>query len=80
MSAASSDWLERVGKALETLNQGVIIDDDGQRIVFANATFLEMIGLPAKEILGRAVTDLFPPQDVVLLLEQIVLTDASSTC
>jgi PAS domain S-box-containing protein len=67
----SQNWLEQVTPVLETLNQGVIINDENARIVFANAVFLEMIGLPAREVVGRAVTELFPPDDVPQLLRYI---------
>lgn len=56
---------------LETLNQGVIIDDDRKRIVFANRLFQKMIGIPAEELLGRTITDLFPPADVPALRKHI---------
>jgi PAS domain S-box-containing protein len=67
----SQNWLEQVTPVLETLNQGVIINDENARVVFANAVFLEMIGLPAREVVGRAVTELFPPDDVPQLLRYI---------
>jgi phosphoserine phosphatase RsbU/P len=56
---------------LETLNQGVIINDDCSRIVFANRLFLQMIGLSAKELIGRKVTDMFPPADAERLKSHI---------
>ena len=67
----SQDWLDQVTRVLETLNQGVIINDENARIVFANALFLEMLGRPAQEVIGRAVTELFPPEDVPQLLRYI---------
>jgi PAS domain S-box-containing protein len=71
MDKVAPEWLRQVATVLETLNQGVIINDDERRIVFANAIFLELTGLSAGEILGREVQGLFPSQDVPLLLEQI---------
>ena len=67
----SQDWLEQVIPVLETLNQAVIISDENVRIVFANAVFLEMLGLPAQEVVGRALIELFPPEDVLQLLRYI---------
>lgn len=71
MSATQQQWLEQVGSVLETLNQGVIINDEARRIVFANSIFLEMIKVPAGELLGRSIVDLYPPEDVIKLLELI---------
>jgi phosphoserine phosphatase RsbU/P len=67
----SREWLDGVVGILETLNQGVIINDDCGEIIFANSHYLQMIGLPADEVIGRKVTDLFPPEDVPALLQQI---------
>src|SRR5580700_4165815 len=56
---------------LETLNQGVIINDDRKRVIFANRLFLKMIGIPAEELLGITITDLYSPDDAALLEKQI---------
>jgi PAS domain S-box-containing protein len=56
---------------LETLNQGVILNDSEKRVVFANSMFLDMIQMDAAQLLGRPVTDLFPAEDVPRLLEFI---------
>jgi PAS domain S-box-containing protein len=71
MNRSPDDWLQQITPVLETLNQGVIINDENARIVFANAVFLEMLGLPAQEVVGRVVTDLFPPEGVPQLLRHI---------
>jgi sigma-B regulation protein RsbU (phosphoserine phosphatase) len=63
--------LDGVVGILETLNQGVIINDDCGEIMFANSHYLQMMGLPAGEVIGRKVTDLFPPEDVPALRQQI---------
>jgi PAS domain S-box-containing protein len=67
----SRDWLDGVAGILETLNQGVIINDDCNRIVYANGHFLRMIGVPASELIGTKVTDLFPPEDRPALIKEI---------
>jgi sigma-B regulation protein RsbU (phosphoserine phosphatase) len=67
------DWVEQVRDVLETLNQGVIITDECPRIVYANAEFQNMVGRSAEELLGQYVKDLFPPEDVPLLVRQIEL-------
>jgi PAS domain S-box-containing protein len=71
MGSTQQKWLDQVGSVLETLNQGVIINDDLNRIVFANSMFLEMIKMDAEDLLGRPATELFPPEDVPRLREFI---------
>jgi phosphoserine phosphatase RsbU/P len=64
-------WLNDVTGILETLNQGVIINDACSRIIFANEIFQRMIGRPAEELLGRTITDFYPPEDVKTLKHHI---------
>jgi PAS domain S-box-containing protein len=71
MNAAQQLWLEQVGTVLETLNQGVIINDESKRIVFANSMFLEMIKMRSSDLLGHSIVDLYPTEDVPRLLEFI---------
>jgi PAS domain S-box-containing protein len=71
LSTIHQQWLDQIGSVLETLNQGVILNDGSKRVVFANSMFLDMIQLQAKDLLGRSVTELFPPEDVPRLLEFI---------
>ena len=71
MDVTQPEWLEQVKGVLENLNQGVIINDSSNRILFANSIFLQMIGLPAEQLLGRTVTELFPPEDIETLLRHI---------
>lgn len=71
MQSAQQLWLEQVGSVLETLNQGVIINDERKQIVFANSKFLEMIKMNACDLLGRSIVNLYPPEDVTPLLEFI---------
>lgn len=39
MKSAQQLWLEQVRSPLETLNEGVIINDERKQIVFANSKF-----------------------------------------
>ena len=71
MSSTQQQWLDQVGSVLETLNQGVIINDEARRVVFANSMFLEMMKMPAGELLGRSIVDFYPQEHVVKLLELI---------
>src|SRR5262249_28303070 len=71
MSSTQQEWLDQGAGVLETLNQGVIINDEHRRFVFRNSVVLEMIKLPLEELLGRSIAELFPPEDVPRLLEFI---------
>jgi PAS domain S-box-containing protein len=76
VSTNQAQWLQQVGSVLETLNQGVIISDEQRRMIFANSLFLEMSKMSAEEILGRLVTDLYPPDDLAKLQEFISRREA----
>jgi sigma-B regulation protein RsbU (phosphoserine phosphatase) len=52
-------WLERMGSILETLNDGVVIADESNQILFANAVFEEMTGTPRSEIIGTDARQLY---------------------
>ncbi len=52
VSVERPEWLEPVEGLLESLNEGVIITDDCNRILFVNSCFEEMIERPSDE-LGR---------------------------
>ena len=71
MGSLHGGWLDQIASVLETLNQGVILNDSSKRVVFANSMFLDMIRMDAGQLLGRSVTDLFPAEDVARLKEFI---------
>ena len=71
MGAPQQAWMEQIAKVCDTLNQGVILNDSGKRVVYANAIFLDMIQMNAGQLLGRPAADLFPAEDVPRLLELI---------
>ena len=71
MGSLHQGWLNQIASVLETLNQGVILNDSSKRVVFANSMFLDMIQMDAEQLLGRSVTDLFPAEDIPRLLEFI---------
>jgi PAS domain S-box-containing protein len=65
-------WVTEMAGVLETINQGVIINDDCNHIVFANRLFLKMIGIPEEELIGRKILDLYPPEDAAILRSRIL--------
>jgi sigma-B regulation protein RsbU (phosphoserine phosphatase) len=51
--------LQQMEPILETLNDGVVIADDSNQILFANAVFEEMTGFPRSHIIGRNARQLY---------------------
>ena len=47
------EWLEQMAGILETLNEGVLIVDDCEHVIFVNSVFEEMTGVSREEILGN---------------------------
>ena len=71
MESERPDWLADVVGVLETLNQGVVIADDCNRMIHANEIFLEMVDRTSDEISGRTAAEFFPPEDLPFLNERI---------
>lgn len=71
MKTQQPEWVQQVTGIMNAMNQGVIINDPDNRIIFANDLFLEMAKRPAEEVIGRMVTELYHPEDVPPLLERI---------
>jgi PAS domain S-box-containing protein len=69
--AASPEWIDEFGRILETLNEGVLINDNCNKIVFANQILLRMLGRPSDEVLGGIVTDLYSPEGAAALKQKI---------
>ena len=59
MRSEKPQWLQRMGAILETLNDGVVIADDSNQILFANSVFEEMTGTPRSEIIGTDARQLY---------------------
>ena len=59
MRSAKPQWIQQMGSILETLNDGVVIADDSNQILFANAVFEEMTGTPRSEIIGTDARQLY---------------------
>ncbi len=71
MESERPDWLAEIVGVLETLNQGVVVADDCNRMIHANEIFLEMVDRTLGEICGRTAADFFPPEDLPFLNERI---------
>jgi PAS domain S-box-containing protein len=51
--------LQEMEPILETLNDGVVIADDSDQILFANTVFEEMTGFPRRQIIGQNARQLY---------------------
>ncbi len=71
VSVERPEWLEPVEGLLESLNEGVIITDDCNRILFVNSCFVEMIERPSEDLVGHVASDFYTPEEFAFILKQI---------
>ncbi len=64
------EWIARMETVLEVLNEGVVIADDRPRILFANSRFVEMIGVPAVELIGFDPSNFYSSQEWEFVAKQ----------
>src|SRR6202023_753665 len=70
MEIAKPEWLEAMEAILETLNEGILISDDCDHVLFVNSVFEEMTGMSRADIVGRDAGKLYySPEDFVVLQE-----------
>ena len=70
MEIAKPEWLEQMEAVLETLNEGILISDDCDHVLFVNSVFEEMTGISRADILGRDAAELYySPGDFAVLQE-----------
>jgi sigma-B regulation protein RsbU (phosphoserine phosphatase) len=69
------EWLGQMEGILEALNEGVLIVDDCNQIVFANECLAEMTGRPPNELVGRMPGDFYSGDDLAFLNAQIALAE-----
>lgn len=65
------EWLAQMEGILETLNEGVMIVDDCNHIVFVNQCLVEMGGFPVCDVLGRGPGDFYGGPDLEYALEKV---------
>ena len=65
------EWLAQIEKVLEVLNEGVVIADDRNRILFANSRFLEMTGFFRHELIGNDASSFYSSKEWASLTPQI---------
>jgi len=65
------EWLTSMEAVLEVLNEGVVITNEGQRILFANSRFVEMTGIPRAHLVGSDFSRFYSSQEWDFLTSQI---------
>ena len=63
MEVEKPDWLDQIEGVLESLNEGVLISDDCQNIIFVNTNLQEMTGMSSNEIIGWDVYNLYAQEE-----------------
>lgn len=69
MEIEKPDWLAQMEGILETLNEGVIIEDDCGRYIFANERIQEMTGFTREAVLGHGPDTFYQGADLAALRE-----------
>src|SRR5258708_15283540 len=65
------EWLASMEDVLEVLNEGVVITDENHRILFANSRFVEMTGIPKKDLIGFEHSQFYSAQELDFVVQQI---------
>ena len=68
------DWLLQIEGILESLNEGVLITDECQAIVFANSNLEEMSGRSREEFVGLDIYNVYTKDEA----DFIVTSSASA--
>jgi phosphoserine phosphatase RsbU/P len=65
------EWLMQVEGILETLNEGVLVADDCNRVLFVNSNFEEMTGISRDDLVGiDAATHFYGPEEAEFISKQ----------
>ncbi|MBI1749696.1 MAG: SpoIIE family protein phosphatase [Acidobacteria bacterium] len=75
MDLNKPDWLLQMEGILETLNEGVLIVDDCNKIVFVNECMAQMAGYAAAEVLGRPAACFYEGDDRAFIMQQIARSE-----
>ena len=70
MEVEQPDWLQQIEGVLESLNEGVLISDDCQNIIFVNSNLEQMTGLPRGEIVGPDIHRLYNKAEADYIVAQ----------
>src|ERR1700735_5906635 len=64
------DWLLQIEGILESLNEGVLISDECQTIVFANSNLEEMTGMTRSQLVGLDVYNVYTKEEADFINQQ----------
>jgi phosphoserine phosphatase RsbU/P len=64
------DWLLQMEGILESLNEGVLITDECQAIIFANSNLEEMSGIPREQFVGMDVYGVYTKEEADFIVTQ----------
>ncbi len=68
-SIALKESEEKFRNVVETANEGIIITDPSDNIIFANETFAKMVGIELNELTNKNYISLLPDEDKRLFLK-----------
>lgn len=68
--SARPDWLLQMETFFDAMNEGVAVLEAG-RVLFVNEAMRRMTGFQQQEMIGRASTDFFAPEDLPFIQQQI---------
>ena len=67
------EWLTHIEAVLEMLNEGIVITNEDQRILFVNSRFVEMTGIPQQDMLGADASEFYSEKEWEFLAQQIAV-------
>jgi len=71
MAMDKPEWLTSMEAVLEVLNEGVVITNEHQQILFVNSRFIEMTGIPRQDLTGSNASQFYSPQEWDFVARQI---------
>ncbi len=71
MDIEKPEWLSQMEIVLEALNEGVIIADESNHILFANSVFVEMTGISREDLIGIKSSRFYSCEEWSYLSQQI---------
>lgn len=66
---AHADFLRLLAEALDQAYDGVIITDAASKILYVNAAYTRILGVPRRKIIGRYLADIEPQARLLRVLE-----------
>src|SRR5258708_954716 len=72
-ASENPEWLTHIEAVLEMLNEGIGINNEDERILFATSRFVEMTGIPQQDMLGADASEFYSEQEWEFLAQQIAV-------